>query len=129
MRDAMFRWSLLSLALSFVSLDSAQAEVNSFKELRPAIMACWRPPSSLERLDATVRFSLNRRGAIIGQPAITYSELSEDERTSRAFIASVLRALADCTPVDLSDAFAEALAGRPVTIRFVWDKRRKRQGV
>src|SRR5687767_11768662 len=119
----------LPFLLALASATSvAHAEVNSLKELRPALIACWQPPPSLERLDVTVRFSLDRQGAIIGRPAITYSELSHDERTSRAFLASVLRALAECTPLELSESFGNAVAGRPVTLRFLWDKRRKSIG-
>ena len=102
-----------------------QADVNSLSDLWKALGQCWNPPPSLDPLSATVRFSLNRNGDIIGQPAITYSQLGDDEGIRRAFVRSVLLALAQCTPLPLSPAFAEAFAGRPVTVRFAWERRRK----
>jgi hypothetical protein len=103
----------------------AGAEVNRLKDVPGAIAACWVPPASLERLEVTVRFSLDRQGKIIGRPAITFSLLGDNEVTNREFIVSVLNAIAQCTPVDLSSSFAEAFAGRPMAVRFVWDKQRK----
>ena len=104
---------------------TAQAEVKRLADLWPALTECWNPPPSLDPLEATVRFSLNRAGEIIGTPAITYASLGDDENTQRAFIRSVLLALAQCTPVSLSQSFAEAFAGKPVTIRFRWGRRGK----
>jgi len=115
----------LALAIAFFAVPDANAEVDALRDLRPAITECWEPPPAIQRLEVTVRFSLNSRGGVIGRPAITYSNLSDDEALNREFVASVLSAVANCTPVKLSAAFADAMAGRPVTIRFLWDKRRR----
>lgn len=112
-------------AIAVLAPAAARADVNHLSDLRRALGQCWTPPPSLDPLEATVRFSLNRDGGIIGKPAITYSQLGNDQGIQRAFIRSVLMALAQCTPVALSPSFADAFAGRPVTIRFTWERRRK----
>jgi hypothetical protein len=118
------RYTVL-FALSVLYPLGAHAEVERLKDLPGAITACWAPPRSLQRLEVTVRFSLNSEGYIIGRPTITFSNLVADEGTNRQFVASILTALGQCTPVDLSPSFAAAFAGRPVTVRFVSDKKRK----
>jgi hypothetical protein len=41
----------------------------------PALSECWQPPPGSAGMEVTVRFSLKRSGAIVGEPRITYSRL------------------------------------------------------
>ncbi len=89
-----------------------------------ALNACWRPPSGADNLEATVRFSLNASGALIGKPMITHSKLGSDDDLNRQFMAAVLKSLASCTPVAVTPALGAAIAGRVLTILFRTGERR-----
>lgn len=54
-------------------------------------------------MSLTLQFSLRRNGTLIGKPRATYSDLGTDARLSRAFVASILKALDDALPLPFSD--------------------------
>jgi len=87
-------------------------------EIGPAIRACWKPPSEDSGMELTLVFSLDRGGAILGKPRISYSRLGGDRDKQKRFVASVLAALAACTPLALTDSLGGAIAGRPFAMRF-----------
>lgn len=105
--------------LAIVSGGAPAAEpVTGFAELAKAIFACWKPPSGSQGSEITLRFGLTGRGALRGTPMVTYSRLLGPEDAQRAFALSALRAVADCTPVNLSEAFGPVVAQRVITLRF-----------
>lgn len=97
---------------------SAQVPADTLRALGPALTACWRPPPGSEGSEITIRFSLRRDGSLLGQPRITYSRLSGDAETQRAFVAAALGGLAACLPARITDGLGGTIAGRPLTIRF-----------
>jgi hypothetical protein len=92
--------------------------VNNMRDMWPALTACWKPPAHTKGMEVTVNFALKRNGEVLGKPRITYSKLNGDPEVGRVFVASVLSALAQCTPLKLSDSFGGAVAGRIFSIRF-----------
>jgi hypothetical protein len=107
------------------SAPKTEEPLNTLQELFDALGACWQPPP-LERARAgteiTVRFSLTREGTLVGEPRITYSTrtLSADMRA--AYQRSALEALRRCTPLRLSRGLGGAVAGRPISGRFLDDR-------
>jgi hypothetical protein len=95
-----------------------QRVVNTLRQIQPALTRCWRPPRHALGMSVTVRFSLTRKGNGFGKPAITHASLNGPVDLQSAFLASVLKALANCTPVKLSERMGAAVAGRPLSIRF-----------
>ncbi len=87
-------------------------------DIGPAIRACWKPPSDASGMELTLVFSLNRSGAVLGKPRISYSKLLGDTEQQRRFVASVLMALSACTPLQITEALGAAIAGRPFAMRF-----------
>ncbi|WP_245486710.1 MULTISPECIES: hypothetical protein [unclassified Mesorhizobium] len=69
-------------------------------------------------MSLTLRFSLRCNGTLIGKPRATYADLGTDAQRSRAFVASILRALDDALPLPFSDSMGEAIAGRMLAPRF-----------
>ncbi|MER8631628.1 hypothetical protein NKH55_17900 [Mesorhizobium opportunistum] len=69
-------------------------------------------------MSLTLQFSLRRNGTLIGKPRATYSDLGTDARLSRAFVASILKALDDALPLPFSDSMGGAIAGRMLIPRF-----------
>ena len=108
----------MSLTLTLPLRPAQAAPIETMRELPSAFVPCWSPPSGSGGLEATVRFSLKRSGHLLGEPRISYSRLGTDEDLNRAFTASVLKSLEDCTPVEFSDSFGGAIAGRVLSLRF-----------
>jgi hypothetical protein len=108
--------------------ESSRDPINTLNELFAALRACWEPPP-LDRahdgMELTVRFSLTRFGRIFGKVAITFEsqDASDDDRL--IYRKSVADALARCTPFPITDAFGNAIAGRPLAIRFIDTRRQK----
>jgi hypothetical protein len=96
----------------------AEHPINSVREIRARLRRCWIPPITRGLPQLTVRLSLKRNGEILGQPLISYTspDTSEDERA--ALHAAVVGAIAQCTPLPISDALGAIIAGRPINVRF-----------
>jgi hypothetical protein len=107
------------------------APLNTIAEVFAALEACWIPPA-LEQARAgmqiTVMLSFKRNGELLGKPRITYETpgASEDERTS--YRVAMAQALRRCTPLRFTDALGGALAGRPLTMRFIDNRKLKQAG-
>ena len=128
-------WQVVGATLAFAALatgvaaQAPQTPVNTLSELMAALRACWVPPpldQSRAGMQITVQMSFRRNGELLGQPRITFesSGASDDERL--AYRIAVAKMLKRCTPVPVTEALGNALAGRPLTIRFV-DNRKLRQ--
>lgn len=128
-------WQVVGATLAFAALatgvaaQAPQTPVNTLSELMAALRACWVPPpldQSRAGMQITVQVSFRRNGELLGQPRITFesSGASDDERL--AYRIAVAKMLKRCTPVPVTEALGNALAGRPLTIRFV-DNRKLRQ--
>ncbi len=86
------------------------------------LSACWQPPqppSQSETLETTLRLSFNRDGAVIGSPRITYVKAAGGAEAAETVRRSILRGVADCTPLRFTNGLGSAIAGVPFTIRFV----------
>jgi hypothetical protein len=99
--------------------------LNTIQELFDALGACWVPPpidQSSPGTQITIRFSLNRAGAIIGEPRFTYSTPALSQEVKSAYQRAVTAALSRCTPLPLSAGLGGAIAGRPISTRFIDDR-------
>jgi hypothetical protein len=128
-------WQVVAATLAFAALatgvaaQAPQTPVNTLSELMAALRACWVPPpldQSRAGMQITVQVSFRRNGELLGQPRITFESTgaSDDERL--AYRIAVAKMLKRCTPVPVTEGLGNALAGRPLTIRFV-DNRKLRQ--
>lgn len=105
------------------------APLNTIKEVFAALEACWIPPdidAARPGMQITVMLTFKRNGELLGEPRITYEtrEASTEER--KTYRLAVGEALARCTPLPFTDALGGALAGRPMTMRFI-DNRKLKQ--
>jgi hypothetical protein len=92
--------------------------INSVREIRAGLRACWISPPTRTPARVTVRLSLKRNGDILGQPLISYTnpDASNDERV--ALHAAVDAALAHCMPLTISEALGDIIAGRPINVKL-----------
>jgi len=107
------------------------APLNTIAEVFAALEACWVPPA-LEQARAgmqiTVQLSFKRNGELLGKPRITYEtpNASDDERQS--YRVAVAQAVRRCMPLPFTDALGNAIAGRPLTLRFIDNRKLKQAG-
>ncbi len=111
--------SLAIIGMTLVAGGGAPSSVATLRELGPALTACFRAPSGSAGSQVTVRFSLDAKGVVIGKPRITFSILVGRPEDKQAFVAAALGALASCTPVHVTPGLGAAIAGRPLSVRFV----------
>jgi hypothetical protein len=112
-----------SIADTVTHAELSKKHIETVREVRAALRACWIPPSSgIEHANTTisVRVSFKQNGEILGIPLITYTsaETSGDER--RAYRLALDEASVRCSPLPFSDTFGSVIAGGPIkrTISF-----------
>src|SRR5215472_778337 len=96
--------------------------LDSIRAMYAALRACWVPPpkdSARHGMEYTIRFAFKRDGEIVAPPRVTYASHDAPEQVRNIYRDAVNAALARCTPLHFSDGMGEAVAGRPIAIRFV----------
>jgi len=106
---------------------SPSAPINTVNELEAALLDCWVPPrieQSRPGMQITVLMSFKRNGEMFGQPRITFqsSDASDAERAS--YHTAVAETLKRCASLPFTEAFGNGIAGEPLTMRFVDDRKR-----
>ena len=94
----------------------------SIGEMYAALRACWVPPAkdvARRGMEYTVRFAFKRDGGIVAPPFVTYASPDAPAQVRDVYRNAVNATLARCTPLHFSDDMAQAVAGRPIAIRFV----------
>ncbi len=113
---ALLAWLLPGMAS--LAQPAERGPLNRLADIAPAIRACWHPPEDAAGMELTLVFSLDRSGAVLGKPRISYSKLRGDLDQQKRFVASILAAVAACTPLEITQALGAAIAGRPFSMRF-----------
>jgi len=70
----------------------------------------------------SVRFSLRRSGEIMAPPFVTYATPGIKDDTRQIYRHAITASLERCAPLPLSQGFAAAITGRPISIRYVDDR-------
>jgi hypothetical protein len=96
--------------------------LNTIQEVFRAVEACWIPPD-LDRakpgMQITVLLSFKRSGELNGEPRITYETPGATDAQRLAYRLALAQAITRCTPLPFTEALGNALAGRPMTMRFI----------
>ena len=113
----------VAVALFVWAQSSAQAaqpvrSPNTIQELFVYLRQCVRLPPGTEGSELTLRFGLTHYGALKGKPMITHASLVGDAALQRAFVAAVLTALENCTPVPVTERFGRVIAEKVLTWRI-----------
>ncbi len=102
--------------------DAEGHQLDSIGQMFAALRACWVPPDESDArsgMQMSVRLSFKRSGEIIGTPRVTYVTPDIPRVTREIYHDAITRALARCTPLPFSKGMGGAVAGRPIAIRFV----------
>lgn len=96
--------------------------VNTIRAMFAALRACWVPPPADQArhgMQYTVRFALKRNGALIAPPQRTYSSHDAPAAVRDAYAKAADAAIERCMPLHFSAGMGNAIAGRPIAVRFV----------
>jgi hypothetical protein len=99
--------------------------VDSIRAMFAALRTCWTPPpkdQARHGMQYTIRFAFKRDGEMIAPPWRTYSSHDAPADVRDLYGAAIDAALRRCTPLPFSKGMGEAIAGRPIVIRFVDDR-------
>jgi hypothetical protein len=103
------------------------APLNTLNDVEAALMACWVPPP-IERarpgMQITVLISFKRNGELFGEPRITFASREASDAERSAYRTAVAETLKRCASLPFTPALGSALAGAPLTMRFVDDRER-----
>ena len=119
------------LRLTIASRDAESGKppeqpVDSIGELFAALRSCWEPPARDAAhlgMQMSVRFAFKRSGEIISTPRVTYASKDTEAEIRQTYRRAITAALERCTPMPLSKGMAGAIAGRPIAIRYVDDRK------
>jgi len=104
---------------------SGDHELDSIKDMFVALRGCWIPPPKdrgRNGMEYTIRFSFKRDGEMIGPPRMTYASHDAPARVRDVYRGAIDAAFKRCVPLHFSEGMGEAVAGRPIAIRFVDDR-------
>jgi hypothetical protein len=120
--------AVLALFSQAEAEEVSKAQLNTLEDVKRAIQHCWRgPPARAIRngMELTVRLSFRRNGEIFGARVTHQSrDVSDDEQF--AYYRALVLMMKRCSPLPVTPALGEAIAGRPFFFRF-HDTRKQRE--
>jgi hypothetical protein len=111
-----------------LTVDSGKAytmpnhDLNTIGDLFAALRACWQPPTpgeAHEGMQESIRFSFNRSGRLIAPPRSTYISHDAPQESRQIYRSSIEAAFDRCAPMKFTPGLAGAIAGRPISIRYI----------
>ena len=105
-------------------------DLDSIGDLFAALRSCWSPPpadAAREDMQMTVRFSFKRSGELIGTPRLTYATEGVSADTRATYLKGINASLDACVPLKFSGSLSGAIAGRPIAIRYVDNRKLGKQ--
>lgn len=112
-----------SAAASGETKPSADApKLDSIRAMFDVLRSCWVPPPKDQArpgMQMTVRLSFKRDGEVFGAPRVTYVSHDAPEQTRTVYHDAITAALDRCVPLRFSAGLGGAIAGRPIAVRFV----------
>jgi hypothetical protein len=106
--------------------DKKSEKIDTIRGLFAALRACWVPPAADQRkpgMEMTVRFGLKPNGALMGPPFVTYATKGASAETRDLYRKAITASLTDCDRLRLTETFGKALAGKPLFVRYVDDRK------
>ncbi len=105
-------------ALTFAASEAHAAPANTIDAMFADLNRCLSSVTLDKGTDVTIRFMLDRRGALIGKPRITHALWPGDNATRERSAASIAEGFDHCMPVSITDALGGAIAGRLIAYRL-----------
>jgi hypothetical protein len=102
--------------------EASDRKLDTLRAMFDALRACWVPPGKDEArpgMQMSVRFAFKRSGEIIAAPRVTYVSPGVSSETRETYLNAITATLERCTPLHFTAGLGGAVAGRPIAIRFV----------
>ncbi len=104
--------------------------LSTLRDVGLALEICWEanePPLAQARpgMNVTVMLTFTRSGQILGEPRFTYMTPEATAETKALYQRAVVAAIDACTPLPISPALGNALAGSPKVMPFI-DRRNQK---
>jgi hypothetical protein len=115
-------WMLFAIGCPLIVASPGRASntpANTLRELFTELNHCLVTPKGIIGSELTIVFSLRRDGALLGKPKITFAKLPGDPSDQRKFTDGVETAFNKCLPATITDELGGAIAGRPLSMRFI----------
>jgi hypothetical protein len=96
--------------------------LNTIRDMFTALRRCWMPPDRARAragMSISIRFALKRNGEMIAKPRVTFITPDAPQEAREAYEDAVSAALERCIPLPLTAGLGGAVAGRPISVRFI----------
>jgi hypothetical protein len=97
-------------------------DLDTISDLFAALRACWTPPPDNEAradMQLSVKLSFKRDGSLFAPPRLTYATHGVSADLRDTYLDAVTSSLDHCAPLSLTKGLGNAIAGRPIMIRYV----------
>jgi hypothetical protein len=97
-------------------------DLNTIGDLFAALRSCWSPPPAdvaREGMQMSVLFSFNKSGAMIAPPRMTFATQGASADIRNTYLKAINASLSGCEPFKFTAGLGDAIAGRPIMIRYV----------
>ncbi len=105
--------------------DKPADTVSSVAQVVARLSKCFKPPQlppDHPGLEIGFLVTFNRTGDILGKPRITYESEYASDNDRLLYRTALAEALERCTPLPFTESLGNAVAGRPLRVKF--DNRR-----
>jgi len=120
----MWRRAVIALMLAALWSGVATAQelgVGTLKAMFVRLKGCWRAPrlpNGDPGMEITVLVAFTRDGRILGHPRITFETHSASDDERLIYRKAVMETLQRCVPMPFIHGMGDAVAGRPLTLKF-----------
>jgi hypothetical protein len=128
-RAVVFGVFLFALTNGGSRAEPRERPINTVRDVFTVLKACWIPPpknAARVGMQITVRFSVTRTGRILGNPKITFETKLATDAERISYRIAVMSMLQRCTPIPITDALGDAIAGHPLSIRLIDERQQRR---
>jgi hypothetical protein len=97
-------------------------ELNTIGDLFAALRSCWSPPpadAAREDMQMSVVFSFKKSGVMIAPPRMTFATRGAPAGARDTYLKSIKASLSGCEPFHFTAGLGDAIAGRPIMIRYI----------
>jgi len=97
-------------------------DLDTIGDLFAALRSCWSPPPAdvaREGMQMSVLFSFNKSGAMIAPPRMTFATAGAPADIRNTYLKAINASLGGCEPFKFTAGLGDAIAGRPIMIRYV----------
>lgn len=112
---------LFAALLGAASPVAAEETINTIPEVFKRLAKCFKPPR-LPRghpgLQITFIVAFTKTGELFGKPKITYESEYATDDDRLLYRTALMEALQRCSPMPFTEGLGDAVAGRPLRMRF-----------